>query len=156
MHNAAFETNFKLDSNQDMRTEYAREFLAEQGPYNPPSQYQFREPGDPAKGGHTSNFHRFVGSHEPCLRPLEPNNTGKYVPPSSYSFRPPSPDRQKMDLLFRPLPPEKDIGTRQKFERLPLDHTDPYLAHKSFSADVTLSKMPKMMLSEGRTNGPLL
>ena len=84
-----FFTNFHLDSNQDMRTEYAQEFLSELGPYHPPSMHKFREEADPQAHGHERNFQRFMQNREPCVRPFESQRTGKYNPPSTHSFRVP-------------------------------------------------------------------
>eukprot|EP01047_Picozoa_sp_COSAG01_P036254 COSAG01_NODE_2824_length_7006_cov_2.795714_9_plen_576_part_00 len=156
-HPSHFNAVFHVNSNQDLRTEYAKEFLAERGPYAPPSSYQFREPGDPFSYGHSKNFQRIIGNREPSLRAFEPTRTGKYVPPSSHSFRPPSPAAAApMSLVFAPKHKELDIGTGEKFARLPLDAIDSYLAHKNYQCDLTLSHMPRQMLSDERTAGPLL
>ena len=61
-----------------------------------------------------------------------------------------------MALVFAPKEKEIDIGTGEKFARLPLDAIDSYLAHKNYQCDLTLSRMPRQMLPDTRTAGPLL
>eukprot|EP01048_Picozoa_sp_COSAG05_P006103 COSAG05_NODE_381_length_10519_cov_17.942131_3_plen_623_part_00 len=151
-----FNTNFHLDSNQDMRTAYAREFLQEQGEYNPPSTYQFRQEADPFSHGHATNFQRFIGNREPCVRPFESQRTGPYLPPSNHSFRPVSNQlTEPLRLVFAPTPKEKDIDGQDP-ARLALDQIDPYLAHRAYSSKLTLSKMPRQMVPVERQSGPLL
>ena len=152
-----FNTNFHLDSNQDLCTAYAREFLQEQGEYNPPSTYQFRQEADPFAHGHVANFQRFIENREPCVRPFESQRTGPYVPPSNHSFRPSDTDQptEPLRLVFAPKPKEKDINGRDP-ARLALDPIDPYLAHKAYSSKLTLSKMPRQSCPAQRQSGPLL
>ena len=153
---AVFNTKFVLDSNQDLRTAYAREFLQEQESYSSPSMHQFRDPADPMAHGHSTNFQRFIENREPCVRPFESQRTGPYVAPSSHSFRPDPGQVEPMRLVFAPKHKEKDIGTGENFKRLALDQIDPYYAHKAYSSKLTLSSMPKHMVAAERAQGPLL
>eukprot|EP01052_Picozoa_sp_SAG31_P052798 SAG31_NODE_13207_length_886_cov_0.860229_1_plen_253_part_01 len=101
----------KLPCNQDLRTDYARQFLAEQGAYAPPSEHKFRDAADPQAHGHQENFERFVHNREPSVRPFESMRTGPYRPPASHSFRSPSKATVPFDTVFPPKPKHIDLGT---------------------------------------------
>jgi hypothetical protein len=168
-----FFLNFHLDSNQDMRTQYALSVQGEQGPYHPPSMHKFREEADPIAHGHPRNFQRFILNREPCVRPFESQRTGQPYGggPASHNFRVPpgvhngvakvdyertgwqhksAPiQNDKFETVFSKKKKEIDIGTGEEYKRLPLPAIDPYLAHKAMVRGTTLSHMPKQTYEAG-------
>jgi|EP01043_Picozoa_sp_COSAG02_P039900 hypothetical protein len=161
-----FFLNFHLDSNQDMRTQYALSVQGDEGPYHPPSLHKFREEADPIAAGHPRNFQRFILNREPCVRPFESQRTGPYSGgPAAHNFRvPPGAHNgvakedyertgwqhrsapvqtSKFETVFSKKQKEIDIGTGEEYKRLPLPAIDPYLAHKATVRGTTLNHMPK-------------
>eukprot|EP01044_Picomonas_judraskeda_P009400 COSAG03_NODE_1143_length_4734_cov_3.483711_1_plen_529_part_00 len=161
-----FFLNFHMDSNQDMRTQYALSVQGDNGPYHPPSLHKFREEADPIAAGHPRNFQRFILNREPCVRPFESQRTGPYMGgPAAHSFRvPPGAHRglskadyertgwqhrsapvqtSKFETVFSKKQKELDIGTGEEYKRLPLPSIDPYLAHKATVRGTTLNHLPR-------------
>ena len=167
-HQKNFSLNFHLDSNQDMRTQYALSVQGEDGPYHPPSMHKFREEADPMAHGHQRNFQRFIQNREPCVRPFESQRTGAPYgsAPPGHNFRVPvgahigqaKDDYQRtgwqhkgppvqnsqFETVYSRKKKEYDIGTGEEYKRLPLPAIDPYLAHKAMVRGTTLNHMPRM------------
>ena len=54
----------KMPKNLDLRTDYAKQFLAEQGTYAPPSEHKFRDEADPV--GHGEHTAAVEALHRDC------------------------------------------------------------------------------------------